>query len=256
MYKRQSDNGGATWSASIRVHPDPVANGKQQWFPWIDCDPISGDVSLSYFSMDTGGAGFQTKTWVSHSTDGGNTWDAFPVQDVYTLPTALPSPFAGGYAGDYYQICAYNGRAWAAWADNRTGQYNAYWDEIVYADPDDPNAPSSITATSDCTTPTTIQLDWTDPITRVNGTLLSDFEIQITRVGGPTVTVEQGIETYTDGGLTTGTLYTYELRTHDQDNDSLSIVASISWITMPSRIGSTWPLDLVRALASAFEAID
>jgi hypothetical protein len=178
--------------------------------------------------MDTGGAGFQTKFWVSHSTDGGVTWDAFPVQDVYTIPTALTGGFAAGYAGDYYQICAYNGRAWAAWSDNRTGQYNNYWDEIVYADPDDPNAPNSITATSDCTTPTAIQLDWTDPTTRVDGTPLGDFEIQVTRVGGPTVTVDQGIQTYTDGGLIAGTLYTYELRTHDQDNDSLSIVVSIT----------------------------
>jgi len=228
IYCRHSDDMGATWSAAVRVHPDPVANGKQQWFPWIDCDPINGDVSVAYFSMDAAGSGFQTKTWVSHSTDGGVTWDGFPVQDVYTIPTALGGSFAAGYAGDYLQICAYNGRAWTGWFDNRTGQYNCYWDEIVYADPDDPNAPSSISATSDCTTPTSIQLDWTDPTTRVDGTPLSNFEIQITRVGGPTATVDQGIETYTDGGLIAGTLYTYELRTHDQDNDSLSIVASIT----------------------------
>ncbi|HEX7878961.1 MAG TPA: FlgD immunoglobulin-like domain containing protein [Candidatus Eisenbacteria bacterium] len=150
------------------------------------------------------------------------------MQDVYTIPTALGGSFAAGYAGDYYQIAAYNGRAFAAWADNRTSQYNAYWDEIVYADPDDPNAPSNIIATSDCTTPTSVTLDWDDPTTRVNGTPLGNFEIRITRLGGPTVDVDQGIETYTDAGLTTGTLYTYELRTHDEDNDSLSIVATIT----------------------------
>ncbi|HEX7877907.1 MAG TPA: sialidase family protein, partial [Candidatus Eisenbacteria bacterium] len=77
IYLRHSDDQGSSWSAAVRVNPDPVSNGKQQWFPWIDCDPVSGDVSISYFSMDTGGSGFQTKTWVSHSTDGGNTFDSF-----------------------------------------------------------------------------------------------------------------------------------------------------------------------------------
>lgn len=225
IYVRYSDNQGATWSAAIRVNPNS-GDGLQQYFPAAACDAVTGAVSIVYYSHQN--AAFSTVVQVANSVDGGNTWDAFDVSDVPFTPTALGGGFAGGYQGDYIGIAAVNGKAYPAWCDNRSGQYNNYVQEVVFADPTDPNAPTNLSAASDFTTPTSIQLGWTDPTTFVDGSPLTNFGIKVFRNGSFVTEVASGLQSFNDTGLTDGTLYTYDLQTRETLTDSLSIKVSIS----------------------------
>ncbi|MEO0250751.1 MAG: T9SS type A sorting domain-containing protein [candidate division WOR-3 bacterium] len=132
------------------------------------------------------------------------------------------------------------------WRELRTYNLNYNWniEAIVQmqGESEDPLPPSNLTAYSDYTTPTSISLSWTDPVTRVNGTPLDSFKIEIFRfseVAPETIfvdSVREGTEAYVDNGLTDGVRYTYLLRTKTYD-DSTSIYVSTSWYAG----GDPWP---------------
>ncbi len=102
-----------------------------------------------------------------------------------------------------------------------------------YGDPGDPLPPSDVTAYSDYTMPTEINLSWVDPAHYVGGDTLTDFHIEIWMSSETKDTVfldsvAAGVQQYTATGLTDGTLCTFYLRTVDI-NDSTSSFASVSW---------------------------
>lgn len=134
------------------------------------------------------------------------------------------------------------------WGELYNYGLNYNWDieAIVQMQGDelDPLPPSNLTAYSDYTTPTSITLNWTDPTTRVNGSPIGNFVIQIKRTSelNPAETllvaeVNPGVQTYTDAGLTDGVRYTYPVRTRTTDDDSLSVYVSASWYAG----GDPWP---------------
>ncbi len=101
--------------------------------------------------------------------------------------------------------------------------YAAYLDKVS---PQDPRAPDSVIVYSDYLTPTSVELSWTDPTRLAGGDTLSDFRIGIWRDDELVAVVAQGMENYTDNGVTDGELYEYDLRTQDLSTDSLSVPVS------------------------------
>lgn len=122
---RFSDNNGTNWSNATTIS---LPNGRQNWFPWIAVDDTNGDVFIAYYSLDEA-AGFNTNTYVASSNDGGASFVNQRVSDVNHV-TAQILEFGGGYAGDYIGITAHSGRAFASWADDRTGQWQVYVSEV------------------------------------------------------------------------------------------------------------------------------
>lgn len=119
IYLIRSTDEGDTWSSPIRVNQDPSGLGKQHFFPWITCDPVTGGICVVYYddrNVDT----TQLETWVSWSYDGGLSWSDFKVSDV----AFTPAPIAGlaiNYFGDYIGIQSRNMKVYPIWTDNRTG---------------------------------------------------------------------------------------------------------------------------------------
>ncbi len=76
-----------------------------------------------------------------------------------------------------------------------------------------PNPPSNVSAYSDHTIPTTIELSWSDPTNVTNGdTLLVDyFHVHIYRDGAFIDSIAGGDQLYVDGGRVEGQEYEYEL---------------------------------------------
>jgi len=124
IYLRRSSDGGNTWSSAIRVNSDEVGNGKQQWFPSVDVDEITGKIYVSYYNMDT--TGFLTARYVAISDDGGTTFNCGRISDVRFTPTELGAGYRSGYMGDYYETAVYNSKLFATWSDNRDGNFQAY----------------------------------------------------------------------------------------------------------------------------------
>lgn len=124
-----SDNQGTTWSSLKTIS---IANGRQNWFPWISVDASNGNIYVIYYSLDAAN-GFSTNTYVAISNDGGATFINQIVSDAAHITAPIPE-FGLGYSGDYIGITSFNGRAYAAWCDNRTGQWQDYVSQVSNGD--------------------------------------------------------------------------------------------------------------------------
>ena len=239
IFVRSSSDAGTSWSAPTRMNEPDVQTGKWQWMASVAVDQSNGDLTVSYYSMDSVGTNFMTNRYAAYSRDGGQTWENTVISDARFnwQPQGTPNTNAA-YAGDYYETAAFGSKAWACWSDRRPGYMAAWVEQIVYADPVDPNPPQTPVAFSDFSTPTSMLLRWTRPTTLVNGTPIGPFVTRISRDGTPVADVADTDSTYTDTGLTDGTSYVYALRTRLLANDSLSAEVLTSWIAGGSPVPS------------------
>jgi hypothetical protein len=120
VYIIRSADEGDTWSQPIRVNQDPAGLGKQHYFPWIACDPVTGALCVVYYD-DRNVSPTQCETYVSYSYDGGLSWTDLKVSDVSFTPSPVPG-LALNYFGDYIGIQARNMKVYPAWTDNRNGR--------------------------------------------------------------------------------------------------------------------------------------
>lgn len=119
IYLIKSTDQGNTWSVPIRVNQDPAGLGKQHYFPWITCDPVTGGLCVIYYD-DRNLAPSDVATFVSYSYDGGTTWSDFQVSDHSFTPSPVPG-LAFSYFGDYIGIQSRNMKVYPVWTDNHQG---------------------------------------------------------------------------------------------------------------------------------------
>ena len=125
----RSTNGGAGWSAPIRINDDPITLGIDQWFPAIDVDR-TGTIWVAFYDRRRDPRNFLIDTFVASSTNGGHTWDNvratrhnFPA--ITGWQDAVVNPL---YMGDYIAVAAdslgaHDGVV-VAWGDNSLGDAN------------------------------------------------------------------------------------------------------------------------------------
>ena len=129
----KSTNGGTNWTSPVRVNNDPINNGKDQYFPWCTIDQATGQLMvLFYDSRDV--VNSQANVYMARSQDRGVTFENFKVSDQAHTPVPI-SGLAGGYAGDYIGVAAYNNVAYPLWADNRTGNYQGWMSKVTFSQP-------------------------------------------------------------------------------------------------------------------------
>ena len=119
VYLLRSTDQGSTWSAPIRVNQDSPGLGKQHFFPWISCDPVTGNLCVIYYD-DRNVSSAECETWISYSYNAGDTWTDMKVSDVAFTPTPIPG-LAFNYFGDYLGVNARDMMAYPVWTDNRNG---------------------------------------------------------------------------------------------------------------------------------------
>lgn len=137
VYMMKSTDQGVTWTSPVKVNQDAPGLGKKHYFPWIACDPVSGNLSVIYYD-DRNVSPSQCEVYVSNSIDGGVTWWDMKVSDV----AFTPSPIAGladSYFGDYLGNHARDGWVYPVWTDNRSGHAMTYVSPFVIGPP--PNQP-------------------------------------------------------------------------------------------------------------------
>jgi PKD repeat protein len=194
IYMISSTDGGSSWSTPTRVNQDTQGNGKDQWFPWISCDPVTGTLACIFHDSRNFAGNDMAETFVAVSTDNGATWEDFLVSDVAWSGDGIPG-FSGNYAGDYLAIAVRNNEVYPMWGDDRSGNFLTYISPFSVSG--GPVAEFSADATVGCV-----------PFT-VNFTDLSTGEITswLWNFGdGDTSSVQNPAHTY----LTTGT-YTVSL---------------------------------------------
>jgi hypothetical protein len=125
VYVRHSDDGGATWSAPVRVNDDATTNS--QFLPKISLDPTSGNVAVVWYDsrndLGTGGPGDtdgilndDAQFWGAFSTDGGA---SFTPNLRISAGTSNSHDSGNGIDyGDYTGLSFLGGVAHPAWSDN------------------------------------------------------------------------------------------------------------------------------------------
>ena len=95
IYMLKSTDGGDTWETPIRINQGAFEDGKEAYFSWITCDPVTGVLSVIFYD-DRNVSSTEVETWVANSYDGGATWEDFRVSDVAFTPQPI-SGLATGY---------------------------------------------------------------------------------------------------------------------------------------------------------------
>jgi hypothetical protein len=112
IWATSSADGGATWSAPLRVNDD--TSRRHQFFQWATVDPVTGHLHVVFYDRrDT--AGNATDVFVARSTDGGATFQNARVSTSSFTPD--PSLFFGDYIG----IAARDGRVYPVWTRMEPG---------------------------------------------------------------------------------------------------------------------------------------
>lgn len=125
VYMISSVDGGASWSAPLRVNQDTQGNGKDQWMPWLACDPVTGDLSCIYYDSRNFVSNNACEAFVAVSQDNGATWADGIVSDFSWSGDGIVG-FSGNYAGDYLGISARGGNVYPVWGDNHSGNFLTY----------------------------------------------------------------------------------------------------------------------------------
>jgi hypothetical protein len=129
VFLTQSRDGGATWSAPVRINNDDVRLGIDQWFPALDVDR-SGAVWVNYYDRRRDVRNFLIDTFVARSADGGRTWSNSRATPRNFAPVtgwqdAIVNP---AYMGDYNAVAADVTGSFPgvinAWGDNGLGDAN------------------------------------------------------------------------------------------------------------------------------------
>lgn len=124
VYLIKSADSGLTWSLPLRINQDQPGLGKKHFFPWISCDPVTGNLAVVFYDDRNCGIK-ELETWVATSTNGGENWQDFRVSDVAFTPVPVTG-LADDYFGDYLGITSRNGMVYPCWTDNRSGVAMGY----------------------------------------------------------------------------------------------------------------------------------
>jgi len=114
MFAR-SEDGGMTWSPSLRLNDD--ATTARQWMPDLAIDPFGG-VHAAWMDDRNGGH----DVYYVNSTDGGTTWGPNVRVSEVSTPLFFWRP------GDYLALESdSNGHIYVAWTDGRNGDHDIYF---------------------------------------------------------------------------------------------------------------------------------
>ena len=114
----RSTDGGSSWNGPYLVN-QTAADKKEQWFPSLSVDQVSGDLFVSYYGMDSTGS--VVGRFMAVSTDGGNTFTNIRTSDSWFTPTG--TSYNSIFMGDYFKTIAYGYNGFACWSDNTSGHY-------------------------------------------------------------------------------------------------------------------------------------
>ncbi|MBC7865072.1 MAG: T9SS type A sorting domain-containing protein [Bacteroidia bacterium] len=118
----KSTDGGTTWSTPARVNDD--APGKQNFMTWMNYDKTNGNLYFVFYDRRNFSSGQQTDLYMARSTDGGNSFTNFKInQNSFTPSSSI-------FFGDYISISVHNNVVRPIWMQMSGGALSV-WTAIV-----------------------------------------------------------------------------------------------------------------------------
>jgi hypothetical protein len=129
IWFQRSTDGGATWSAAVKINNQPGLN--DQFAPWLAVDETDGELAIAYYDTIDDPGRLATNLYFQSSTDGGSTWS--PPRRVTAAPTNETAPGAKLQTqyGDYNGLSGWNGRFFPSWTDRRNAGFEEVWSAVI-----------------------------------------------------------------------------------------------------------------------------
>jgi hypothetical protein len=128
VWCRSSSDGGATWTAAVRVNDDANTQNFQQWHPAIWCDKETGKLYVMWMDTRDTPTNDSAFIYASYSTDGGVTF--VENQRISNKKMKIDCPTCGGggtprYQGDYNGVISNKKGSMVGWCDFRNGNFQS-----------------------------------------------------------------------------------------------------------------------------------
>jgi len=124
----KSTDGGATWSAPVRVNDDAPGNGAWQWFGTLGVAP-NGRIDVVWNDTRATGSSHLSQLFYAFSVDGGANWSPNRVlTPAWDSWVGFPNQ---DKIGDYYDMVSDDAGAHLAFATTLNGEQDVYYLRIV-----------------------------------------------------------------------------------------------------------------------------
>jgi len=205
IYFSRSSDGGTTWSQPKIIHSTTT---NDQWWPWLSVDETNGDIAVMYSDSRNDPENILIDTYVSYSSDGGDTWIDRKATDA--MSDFRKNPYADNiFAGDYSGNAFHDGRVYPSYLDTR--EDNDVYTSMVNIRQPYPVEHLVVRGRYENLQEAT--LSWENPaMESIFGKPITDYTLVISRDGAIVATRPAGTTTFTEGGLNIGTGYLYTVR--------------------------------------------
>lgn len=207
----RSTDGGATWSAAVKVNNQAGLN--DQFNQWLAVDETNGRIGLMYYDTVDDATRKATHVYYQMSNDDGATWG--PATRVTTASTdeTVAGAESGNQYGDYNALSAYAGVLFPSWTDRRvpgTSGREEIWTAKIVECGTLAGVPTIGTATG--TGPNNIQVTWTAGAP-AGATYNVYRAVGTCAAPGPFLPLASGIAglAYTDTAAQGGVTYSYKV---------------------------------------------
>jgi hypothetical protein len=121
----RSTDGGATWSARVKINNQSGLN--DQFNPFLAIDETNGTLGAMYYDTVNDSTRKKVDVYYQMSTDGGATWQAaVKVSTAMTDETAAGAD-SGNQFGDYNSLSGYANAFFPSWTDRRNNAKEEIW---------------------------------------------------------------------------------------------------------------------------------
>lgn len=205
VYFIRSTDGGTTWTQPKVIHSDPR---NDQWWPWLSVDEATGDIAVMYSDSRNDPENILIDTYVSYSSDGGDTWIDRRATDA--MSDFRRNPYVGGiFAGDYSGNAFLNGKVYPSFLDTRGD--NDVYTAVVHIR--QPYPVEDLVVRGRFNDLTEAILSWRNPpLETVFGLPVADYKLEVARDGAPIALLPAGTTSYSDPGRSLGGVYRYQVR--------------------------------------------
>lgn len=207
----RSTNSGASFSAPLRIHDDPVNHSKWHWFGTLSVAP-NGRIDSVWLDTRNASNNTDSQLFYSYSIDGGNTWSAnVSVSNSFNPFLGYPNQ---NKMGDYITIVSDNTGGDVAYAATFNQEEDVYFVRVG------PPAPVAQSAVSRKTHGTAGTFDVDLPLTGTPGVeprtggathdyqLIVTFPTTVSVTGNPQAQVTSGTGQVGSGGVSNGGMVT------------------------------------------------
>ncbi len=121
----RSTNGGATWSAPVKINNQAGLN--DQFNQWMAVDESTGGIAITYYDTVNDSGRKKTDLWYQSSNDDGASWSAAQKVTGGTTDETISGADSGNQYGDYNSLSGNLSTFFPSWTDRRNNAREEIW---------------------------------------------------------------------------------------------------------------------------------